>query len=329
MNWLDDTENSLNDVTADGLEGNDPEKIKFRLQKHREIQKELSGKQGNYDTIIKNGKIIKDKAPKSDELALRELMNELKNKWTTVCNKSIDRQRKLEEALLFSGQFKDALQALLDWLQKTEKLLSNSGPLYGDLDTVTNLVDQHRHFESDLESRAMQMNSVVKTGQELETKATFEDASTITYQLSQLHSLWNMVTRLSNNKSSSLKEALVDAERLHKAVHVLLEWLSDAEMKLRFAGQLPEDEQESRTQLKEHENFLRELQGKQVEKDTTLELARNILTKAHSDGAVVIKHWITIIQSRWEEVATWAHQRNQRLESHMQNLKVIVNIYNI
>lgn len=322
MTWLDDAEKTLDEMAAEGVGGNDPEKIKFRLNKHREIQKALGAKQGTYDTTMKNGKTLKDKAPKTDEPALKELLNELKSKWTTVCGKSVDRQRKLEEALLFSGQFKDAIQALLDWLQKTEKQLSNTGPLHGDLDTVTNLVEQHRSFERDLEMRASQMESVINTGRELESKATVEDASTIRSQLSEVKNLWNVVTRLSDNKSHRLDEALRDAERLHKAVHVLLEWLSEAEMKLRFAGQLPEDEQESRNQLMEHEKFLRELHQKEVEKDHTLELAHGILGKSHPDGAAVIKHWITIIQSRWEEVATWALQRNQRLENHMQGLQV-------
>ena len=47
---------------------------------------------------------------------------------------------------------------------------------------------------------------------------------------------------------------------------------------------------------------------KEVEKDNTIALAQQILSKAHPDGATVIKHWITIIQSRWEEVFTWARQ---------------------
>lgn len=326
MNWLDETENTLDEMTAEGVGGNDPEKIKSRLDRHREIQKALGIKQGTYDNTMKTGKTLKEKAPKTDEPALKELLSELKNKWTSVCGKSVDRQRKLEEALLFSGQFKDAIQALLDWLQKTEKHLSNPGPLYGDLDTVTNLVEQHRSFERDLESRATQMESVIRTGHELETKATIEDASTLRSQISEVNSLWNTVNRLSSNKSARLEEALKDAERLHKAVHVLLEWLSDAEMKLRFAGHLPEDERESRAQLIEHEKFLRELKQKEVEKDRTMELAHTILDKAHPDGAVVIKHWITIIQSRWDEVATWAHQRNQRLESHMQGLQDLDNL---
>ena len=54
------------------------------------------------------------------------------------------RQRKLEEALLHSGQFKDALQALLDWLYETEPKLNESNPVHGDIDTVMNLMETHK-----------------------------------------------------------------------------------------------------------------------------------------------------------------------------------------
>lgn len=54
--------------------------------------------------------------------------------------------------------------------------------------------------------------------------------------------------------------------------------------------------------------FMREMAEKEYEKDQTIALAQRILQKAHPDGASVIKHWITIIQSRWDEVSTWAKQ---------------------
>lgn len=91
-------------------------------------------------------------------------------------------------------------------------------------------------------------------------------------------------------------------------MHLLLEWLSDAEMKLRFIGPLPDNEQETRNQLNEHRKFMQEMSDKLHEKDSTIALAQRILEKAHPDAVGVIKHWITIIQSRWEEVWTWAQQ---------------------
>jgi hypothetical protein len=56
----------------------------------------------------------------------------------------VGRQRQLEEALLFSGQFKDAFGALVDWLRRAEKELSEDTPVHGDLDTVNALMDLHK-----------------------------------------------------------------------------------------------------------------------------------------------------------------------------------------
>lgn len=303
MTWLDDTEKALDELTCEPGLGNDPEKIKLLLAKHQEFQRALGTKQANYDNTMKAGKHLKEKAPKTDEPAIKQMLVDLKSKWTSVCSKSVERQRKLEEALLFSGQFKDAVQALLEWLRKVEKTLEEDGPVHGDLDTVNMLFDQHRSFEKDLQARAAQMESVSRTGRELENKASRADAEMIRSQLKELNNLWDHVSRLTNRKTAKLDEALKEAERLHKAVHMLLEWLSDAEMKLRFTGSLPDDEHESELQMDEHMRFLSELKEKEAEKNATLDLAHRILAKAHPDGASVIKHWITIIQTRWEEVS--------------------------
>ena len=320
MSWLEDIEVSLDELSTDSI-GNDPESIKNRLAKHQEFQRALSAKQGSYDNTMKIGKALKDKAPKSDETTLKQMLADLKNKWTSVCNKSVDRQRKLEEALLYSGQFKDAIAALLQWLHKVEKDLSDEKPLHGDLDTVSYLVDQHRRFEQDLKARTVQMDSVMRTGNELEMKASKVDAAAIREQLTELTELWANVSKLTNKKSARLEEALKEAEHLHKSVHMLLEWLTEAERTLRFAGNTAEDEASAYEQLNILEKFQRELQEKEFEKDETLDLAHGVLAKAHPDAINVIKNWITVIQSRWEEVSQWALQRHQKLLTHVQSLR--------
>lgn len=92
MNWLGETEKSLDELGIEASSiGNDPEKIKQRLAKHREFQRALSGKQATYDSTMRAGKTLKERAPKTDEPALRQMMNELKEKWNSVCAKSVDR----------------------------------------------------------------------------------------------------------------------------------------------------------------------------------------------------------------------------------------------
>ena len=53
---------------------------------------------------------------------------------------------------------------------------------------------------------------------------------------------------------------------------------------------------------------MEEMAKKEGEKDETVALAQTILAKAHPDAVGVIRHWITIIQSRWDEVIGWANQ---------------------
>lgn len=194
MTWLTETEKGLEELQVEEGVGNDPERIKQRLAKHREFQRALSGKQATYDATMRAGKTLKDRAPKTDETALRNMLTQLKNKWTAVCAMSVERQRRLEEALLYCGQFKDAVQALMDWLYKMDKILGEDGPVHGDLDTVMALVEQHKQFEEDLSSRSAQMESVKRTGKDLMDKATPADAAAIRSQLSELTSMWDKVS---------------------------------------------------------------------------------------------------------------------------------------
>ena len=54
--------------------------------------------------------------------------------------------------------------------------------------------------------------------------------------------------------------------------------------------------------------FMEEMIKKEADKEDTIALAQEILGKCHPDAVTVIRHWITIIQSRWEEVTAWANQ---------------------
>ena len=318
LGWLQETETNLDNLSEEAAQINDPAKIKKHLDKLKETQRNLSSRQGQYDTTMRNGKSLIDRAPKTDETTLSEMCIELKETWTRVCTKSIDRQRKLEEALLFSGQFSEALQALLEWLRKAKTHLSEAGPVHGDLETVTQLVDQHKNLENDLQKRAGQMQSVLKSGKELERSG---DSKDISKHLTELQRLWGDVTDLSERRGQRLVEALREAERLHKQVHMLLEWLSEAEQKLRFASSMPDDEHHARELLETHGRFLLDLQDKEHDKDDTLQLAHSILDKAYPDAIPIIKNWITIIQSRWDEVSQWALSRESKLKSQLQSLK--------
>uniref|UniRef100_A0A8C3STL8 Microtubule actin crosslinking factor 1 n=1 Tax=Chelydra serpentina TaxID=8475 RepID=A0A8C3STL8_CHESE len=317
VDWLEDAENHLDSE----LEiSNDPDKIKLQLSKHKEFQKTLGGKQPVYDTTIRTGRALKEKAVWPDDTQkLDNLFGEVRDKWDTVCGKSVERQHKLEEALLFSGQFMDALQALVDWLYKVEPQLAEDQPVHGDLDLVMNLMDAHKVFQKELGKRTGTVQVLKRSGREL-IENSRDDTTWVKGQLQELSNRWDTVCKLSVSKQTRLEQALKQAEEFRTAVHMLLEWLSEAEQTLRFRGALPDDAEALQSLIDIHKEFMKKVEEKRVDVNTAVGMGEVILAACHPDCITTIKHWITIIRARFEEVLTWAKQHQQRLETALSEL---------
>ncbi|XP_041069007.1 microtubule-actin cross-linking factor 1 isoform X4 [Carcharodon carcharias] len=317
IDWLEEAENNLD---TDLEISNDPDKIKLQLSKHKDFQKSLGGKQPVYDTTIRMGRSMKDKASLTDDCQkLDNLLGEVRDKWDTVCGKSVERQHKLEEALLFSGQFTDALQALVDWLYKVEPQLAEDQPVHGDLDLVMNLLDAHKVFQKELGKRTSSVQVLKRSAREL-IENSRDDTTWVKVQLQELSIRWDTVCKLSVSKQTRLEQALKQAEEFRNAVHALLEWLSEAEQSLRFRGVLPDDVEALQSLIDLHKEFMKNVEEKRVDVNKAAGMGEAILAVCHPDCVTTVKHWITIIRARFEEVLTWAKQHQQRLATALSEL---------
>uniref|UniRef100_G3NBA0 Microtubule actin crosslinking factor 1 n=1 Tax=Gasterosteus aculeatus TaxID=69293 RepID=G3NBA0_GASAC len=310
--WLEEAEKRLDSE----LEiSNEPDKIKVQLAKHKEFQKALGSKQPVYDTTVRSGRAMRDKAQlPTDTQKLDHLVGEVRDKWDTVCGKSVERQHKLEEALLFSGQFAEALQALVDWLYRVEPQLTEDLPVHGDLDLVSNLMDSHKAFQKELGKRTSSVQALKRSARELMDTGR-DDTAWVKVQVQELSNRWDTVCALSVTKQTRLQQALKQAEEFRTAIQFLLEWLSEAEQTLRFRGVLPEEAETLQALLHTHRDFMGTVEEKRTDVNKAAGMGEGILTVCHADSITTIKHWITIIRARFEEVLTWAKQHEQRLET--------------
>uniref|UniRef100_A0A8C9KPB5 Dystonin n=1 Tax=Panthera tigris altaica TaxID=74533 RepID=A0A8C9KPB5_PANTA len=317
MEWLEESEKSLDSE----LEiANDPDKIKTQLAQHKEFQKSLGAKHSVYDTTNRTGRSLKEKTSLADDnLKLDDMLSELRDKWDTICGKSVERQNKLEEALLFSGQFTDALQALIDWLYRVEPQLAEDQPVHGDIDLVMNLIDNHKAFQKELGKRTSSVQALKRSAREL-IEGSRDDSSWVKVQMQELSTRWETVCALSISKQTRLEAALRQAEEFHSVVHALLEWLAEAEQTLRFHGALPDDEDALRTLIDQHKEFMKKLEEKRAALNKATSMGDAVLAVCHPDSITTIKHWITIIRARFEEVLAWAKQHQQRLASALAGL---------
>lgn len=114
ISWLDEAQRDF-DSSAAAMAAN-PDLIKSMVAKHKEFQRTLAGKQVTYESVMKMGRTLKEKAPRSDHPTLQAMLDELRTKWEDVCSRLLDRQRALEEALLFDFDFEEWRRRFLAWM---------------------------------------------------------------------------------------------------------------------------------------------------------------------------------------------------------------------
>ncbi|XP_068179682.1 microtubule-actin cross-linking factor 1, isoforms 6/7 [Antennarius striatus] len=290
------------------------EDIKQQLTEQKEFQKLLRSKRPMYEATSKNGRNLHERAETSyDRQHLENLLAELKDSWDTINGKSMERQHKLEEALLFSGRFTDALQALNDWLYRAEPQLAEDAPVGGDKDMVKNLIDKHKVFQKELGKRAGCIKTLKRSVRDL-TRSSTADAHWLQEQMDELEGRWEVVCKLSVSKQDRLEVSLQQADRFDVLVHSFMERLTEAERILKY-GVIPEEEESLLAFHKQHKECMCALKDQAMELQNIHRQGEEILASCHPDSIITIKSWISVTKTRYEEVQTWAQQQGQKIEA--------------
>lgn len=92
------------------------------------------------------------------------------------------------------------------------------------------------------------------------------------------------------------------AEDFHKKAQGLIAWLANAERQLRYKGALPDDEAEIIKQIEEHKAFEEEFLRQEGILRETLNIGQDIMKRCHPDAVSTLKHWLSVLKARWEEV---------------------------
>ncbi|XP_075868833.1 microtubule-actin cross-linking factor 1, isoforms 6/7 isoform X3 [Nelusetta ayraudi] len=317
LDWMTEVEQTLDTHKEIAVSH---EEIKQQLTEQKEFQKLLRSKRPMYEATSKNGRNLHERAQTShDRQHLENLLAELKDTWDTVSGKSMERQHKLEEALLFSGRFTDALQALNDWLYRAEPQLADDVPVGGDKDMVHNLIDKHKAFQKELGKRAGCIRTLKRSVRDL-TRSSTADAHWLQEQMDELECRWEAVCKLSVSKQDRLEAALQQAEKFDGLVHSFMECLAEAERVLKY-GVIPEEEDTLRAFHKQHKESMEALQSQATELQNIHCLGEQILASCHPDSIITLKSWISVTKTRYEEVQTWAQQQGQKIQGSLAALE--------
>ncbi|EDO37706.1 predicted protein [Nematostella vectensis] len=317
MKMLDAAEEALKNEEPIGV---DPAHLRTQLKKHKEFQTMLGANQAGLDATVKMGKQLMDRSLDEDAITIEGKIADLKARWDAVCGLSVERQQKLEEALLFTGMFQDALQSLLDWLFAVEPSLSTETAVMGDPETVQILIDNHKTFQRELGRREANYQSVMKAGRAMINENKVEEPAALEEKLADLRMRWDAVYAMSNTKQDRLENALVLAKEFDSSVKTELHILKQFEENLRELGPIAEDLEEIKEQMEKHRVFHDELKQEEVNVQSAVKKGQVILRFCHPSAIQIIQQWLARLKKRWDEVWKWSSQRLMRLEEELRKL---------
>uniref|UniRef100_A0A670ZUC8 EF-hand domain-containing protein n=1 Tax=Pseudonaja textilis TaxID=8673 RepID=A0A670ZUC8_PSETE len=277
------------------------------------FQRRLRAKRPIFEAALQQGGLLRGRALlPADGQELDAMQRELKERWGALWSWAAERQQKLEELLLSSGCFSDALQSLLDWLCWVEPQLAEETPVAGDRDLVGTLMEQHKAFQAELGQRAVSLRTLRCSAQELARGGSSVDTRWLQSQMEELEERWEHVGRLSVSQQTRLEGALRQAEEFHRLLCTFLSRLSGLEKSV-VDGAPPEEEEaltEGRSQL--------EVRGWGVGSS----LGEEILSACHPDAVGTVHSWVDLAKSRFQQVSRVEGQQEQRLQAQAASLAV-------
>ncbi|XP_058035026.1 microtubule-actin cross-linking factor 1, isoforms 6/7-like [Ahaetulla prasina] len=292
-------------------------------QAKQEFQSRLWAKRPILEAALQQGGLLRGKALlPADGQELHAMQKELKEHWTALCSWAAERPQKLEEHLLFSGCFGDALQRLLDWLCRAEPQLAKETPVAGDRDLVGTLMEQHKAFQTELGWRAVNVRRLRCSARVLEQGGSSVNTRWLQIQMEELEDHWELIGRLSVSQQNRLEVALRQAKEFHRLLCAFLSRLSSLEKSVMDGATLEEEDADAamargQSQLEEVQQSV---QCQQLELDCIRSVGEEIVSTCHPSAMGTVQSWVTLAKTRFQQLCSQVQEQEQQLQAQAASL---------
>jgi hypothetical protein len=251
--------------------------------------------------------------------SLQEPLNSANKEWKRLQNGIVERKASLQNALLDMGQFSEALDEMLKWMERTDQCLDEldqasvtPGQLASSIDVY---LARLKVLRNDVTGQEQSVEKLKETGKNLiRNEATGrQSVQEIKQRLQSLVDNWQSLLLKLGEKQATLTGRLNESNELQCAVQDALVWLAEIESHLhntRPTGGLPET---AREQLEKFMVVWGQIGANEAAIESLLESGEEVSARGGEKDEVVSRG-VETVRVKWAHARQKAGVRKEKLE---------------
>lgn len=250
----------------------------------------------------------------------------MNKRWDALTQKVNDRQQKLERQLLQMGQFEQALQQLLDWVAKSDRMLDEIQPVAGDLRGIEIELAKHKVIANDINAHQSSVDTLKDAGKRL-MQANIDAPEQAQEKLRTLGDKYAALQRKLAEKLAQLQALKREAESISGNVYDWLQWLTEMEKHVgssKPVGGLPET---AKSQLDQFMQLLDDMESKRPEIEVLIQNGEDYVRKSPENANSTLGQQMKQLRQRWENLQTRSNDKKTKLELALRDAEAFAQLH--
>merc|ERR1719225_1882171 len=326
---MDDIQEVIREEKALGSVAGDTATIKSQQEQFKQFQSRVvAAVSKEVDKCNRSGQgLIQSAASGVNTSGMEKDLEKLNELWNSLKQALAERERKLDQGLLQSGKYGEALKGLMSWMDEMEGMMQNQKPPSADYKVVKAQVQEQKFVQKLLNDRRGAVESLIKTGQEIAAAADPSERRRIEGEVSGLRDRYANLNDKCAERMELLENAMAMAKEYADKLGPLEKWLDKAEKKGKEMEVVPTDEDQIQRRIREHEKLHDDILGKQPSFDDLADVASALMQVVGDEDAQMLTDKIEELTNRYANLVTNSDHIAQLLQDSMAGLRNLVMAY--
>jgi len=326
---IESIQSIANEEKSFGPVGGDVDQIKSQQEKFRIFQKKsVEAVAKSVEKINNEGQgLIQTAASGVNTSTLEKDLEKMNEAWNSFKKSIADREKRLDQCLIQSGKFQDALKGINSWFEEMDDMISNQKPPSSDYKVVKAQVQEQKFVVKLLADRKNGIDALVKIGREIASSASEKEKQGIEDQISNVEKHFNELSQKCNGRMLLLEKTLPLAKDYQDKLNPIEKWLEQTERKMKIMEVVPTDESQIQKSIKELEVLQKEIASKEPHFKDLENVADTLMQLVGDDDAKGLKDTIDELKIRFNALLKKSDETNKLLQHAKESLRSLVLAY--